>query len=138
MNARRLSLSATWSRSLAPPVGSVPPSVVLLRGEYFPAIERLANDLRPAREPQLSHFVGLVHSLLGDPDEQGRVRGEVQLLLLNQEELMRARATLDADEYHTAWEAHGVAGYVSLNGKLVRGERVHRLVEVSNFKFLKD
>ena len=86
----------------------------------------------------MSHFVGLVDSLLGDPDEQIRVRGEVQLLILNQEELMRARAILDADQYHTAWEAHGAAGYVSLKGKLVRGERVHRIVEVSNFKFLKD
>lgn len=133
-----LRLAATWSRSLLPPAKAPPPSMVQLRREYFPAIERLAGHLRPTREPQVSHFIGIVDSLHGNPDEDGLVRGEVQLLILNQEEMTRARVTLNANDYHTALEAHGVGGYVSLNGVLFRGDRVHRIVEVTNFKSLKD
>ena len=92
-------------------------------------IESLADALRPTREPQVSYFVGLVDSLFGDPDEQGRVRGEVQLLIFNQEERIKARVNLDPDDYHTAWKAHGVGGYVSLNGKLVRGDRLNLITK---------
>lgn len=134
----RLSLATTWSRSLPPPVDATPPSLVHLRGEYFPTIAALAMSLRPNPEPQVSHFVGLVDSLHGDPDEHGHVSGEVQLLILNQEELTKARVILGTEDYHKAWEAHGVGGYVSLSGILVRGERVHRITEISNFKFLRD
>jgi hypothetical protein len=134
----RLTLSATWSRSLPPSAETQTPSIVHMRKEYFPVIEMLANALRPTRRPQVSRFVGLVHSLYGDPDEQGRVRGDVQLLIFNQEEPIRARVNLNPDDYHTAWEAHGVGGYVSLNGKLEPGDRLHRITEVSNFKFLRE
>jgi len=133
-----LRLAATWSRLLLPPAQAPPPSTVLLRREYFPAIENLAVRLRPVREPQVAHIIGMVDSLDGNPDEDGLVLGEVQLLIFNQEETTRARVTLNAKDYRTALETHGVAGYVSLNGVLIRGDRVHRIVDVANFKSLKD
>jgi hypothetical protein len=134
----RLTISATWARTLPPPPDRFPPSVVHLRRNDFPIIERLAEALRPARESTTSYFVGLVDALFGTPDEANRVSGDVQLLLLNQEGSQKARVNLNADDYHVAWEAHGVGGYVSLSGKLVRGERVHRIVDVSSFKYLND
>jgi hypothetical protein len=134
----RLSLAATWSRTLPPPPQGAPPSIVELRREYFPAIESLARKLRPAREPHVSYFVAMVDSLHGDPDQDGLVRGEVQLSILNQEETTKARVTLNPNEYQTALATHGVGGYVSLNGVLIRGDRVHRIAEVTNFKSLRD
>jgi len=134
----RLTIMASWARTLPPPLDAMLPSVVHLRRNDFPIIERLAEALRPVREPKTSYFVGWVDALFGTPDEANRVCGDVQLLLLNQEGLQKARVNLNVDDYHVAWEAHGVAGYVALKGKLVRGERVHKIVEVSNFKFLKD
>jgi hypothetical protein len=133
----RLALTATWSRLLPPQSGHTPPSSVQLRKEYFPAIGALAESLRPVRKPEVSQFVGLVDSLNGDPDEQGQVRGEVQLLIFTQDESIRARVNLDADDYQTALKAHGTGGYVSFNGILVRGNRVHRITEFVNFKSLK-
>jgi hypothetical protein len=134
----RLCLATTWSRSLRPPTLGAPPSQVELRREYFPAIETLARSLRPTREPHVSYFVAMVDSLHGDPDLDGLVRGEVQLSILNQEETTKARVNLNPNEYRTALEAHGVGGYVSLNGVLIRGDRVHRIIETANFKALKD
>ena len=125
----------------SPPVGEcVFSSAVLLRGEYFPGDR--ASGQRPAGPPVSrgcpTSSAWLVDSRLGDPDEQGRVRGEVQLLYsqpgrTDAGEGEPRRRRLPVAGKPTAW-----AGYVSLNGKLVRGERVHRIVEVSNFKSLKD
>jgi hypothetical protein len=67
-----------------------------------------------------------------------RRRRPGQLLVFDAEEgSFRARFNLDANDYHIAWEAHGAAGYVSLNGVLKPGGRVHRIESVSNFKPLK-
>jgi hypothetical protein len=135
----RLTVWATWARTLPPPPDAGLPSVVHLRRDDFPVVERLAVALRPAREPKPSHFIALVDALSGNPDEHNRVSGEVQLLVFDAEEgSFKARVNLDADEYHIAWEAHGVAGYVSLNGVLKLGGRVHRIESVSNFKRLND
>jgi hypothetical protein len=132
----RLTITASWARTLPPPPDRPTPSMVHLRRNDFPVIERLAEALRPARESKTSYFVGLVDALFGTPDEANRVSGDVQLLLLNQEGPLKARVNLNADDYHVAWTAHGVGGYVSLNGKLVRGERVHRIVDVSSLRYL--
>lgn len=135
----RLTVQATWARTLPPPPGSRLPSVVHLRRDDFSVVEKLAVALRPARAPKRSHFIALVDALSGNPDEHNRVSGDVQLLVFDAEEgSFKARVILNADDYHIAWEAHGVAGYVSLNGVLKVGGRVHRIENVSNFKFLKD
>jgi hypothetical protein len=134
----RLSVLASWARTLPPLAGQAPPSVVNLRRDYFPTIEKLAVALRPGREPKSAYFVGLVDALFGTPDEANRVSGDVQLLLFNQEGFQKARVNLDADDYQVAWEAHGQGGYVSLHGILNLGERIHRIESVSSFKFLKD
>jgi hypothetical protein len=134
----RLTLSATWSRAIPQPEPTTQPSIVHLRHEYFPAIESLSQSLRPVKDPKPTYLIGMVDALLGDPDENGLVRGDVQLLIMNQEELIRARLTLDAPDYHQAWEAHGVGGYVSLNGLLVVSGRSCRIEQVRSFKALKD
>jgi hypothetical protein len=133
----RLTIQASWSRTLPPPPGASLPAIVHLRRDVFPVVEKLAVTLRPAREPKPSQFIALVDALSGDPDEHNRVSGEVQLLVFDAEEgSFKARVNLNADDYHIAWEAHGMAGYVSLNGVLKLGGRVHRIEDVSNFKRL--
>ncbi len=133
----RLVLSASWSRAIPRPPAEES-SVVSLRSEHFPVIARLSQDLRPAREPRPTYLVGLVDVLQGDPDETGQVRGDVQLQILNQEEMIRARVTLNAGDYHLAWKAHGVGGYIALNGILIRGGRVHRIEGIRDFRFLNE
>jgi hypothetical protein len=134
-----LAVTTTWARTLPPPPGAAPPSHVHLRQDYFPTIQRLAVSLRPKSTPQRSVFVGLVDLLDGDPDLSNRVSGDVQILILNHDkEKLQARVTLNPDDYHKAWEAHGTAGYVKFQGVLNMGGRNHRIVDVSGFDLLKD
>ncbi len=132
----RLTVQTSWSKAFAPPSESETPSVVLLRSDVFREIEVVARELRPSNEPRVSQFVGLVDSLLGDPDPEGRVQGDVILMLFDVEGTIRARATLGAGDYQIAWQAHGAARYVSLNGMLIRERRTHRIEKISQFKLL--
>ena len=130
----QLGVQTNWSRSFtAPPDNEVPRSV-LLRSDVFPEIEKVALALRPSKDPKLSNFIGLVDSLMGNPDPDRRVEGDVVFLLFDADETIRARATLNADDYHIAWQAHGAAGFVSFRGKLIRERRSYRLEEISHLK----
>ena len=40
---------------------------MVLRNDVFSEIEKVAQELRPAKEPRISQFIGLVDSLSGDP-----------------------------------------------------------------------
>jgi hypothetical protein len=132
----RLAVQTSWSKAFAPPAESETPSVVLLRSDVFREIEKLARELRPSNEPKVSQFVGLVDSLLGDPDPEGRVQGDVILMLFDVEGTIKARATLGADDYQIAWQAHGAARYVAFSGMLFRERRTHRIERISQFKLL--
>jgi hypothetical protein len=132
----RLAVQTSWSRAFAPPPEPETPAAVLLRSDVFGEIEKVARELRPSKEPKVSELVGLVDSLLGDPDSEGRVQGDVILLLFDAEGTLKARATLGADQYRIAWEAHGAARYVALSGMLIRERRIHRIEKISQFRLL--
>ena len=132
----RLAVQTSWSNAFAPPPETETPSLVVLRNDVFGDIEQVARALRPTTEPKVSNFIGLVDSLMGDPDPEGRVQGDVILMLFDVEGTIRARATLDATDYQIAWQAHGSARYVALSGKLIRERRIHRIERISQFKIL--
>jgi hypothetical protein len=131
-----LGVQTTWSRAFKTPPPNEVPGSVLLRADVFPEIEKIAQTLRPTKEPKVSTFVGLVDSLMGSPDPDRRVEGDVTFLLFDADETIKARATLNADDYHIAWQAHGAAGYVSLRGRLIRERRSNRIEEVSHLNSL--
>jgi hypothetical protein len=132
-----LTVTASWARTLPPPKALPLPGSVRLRGETFGLIEALAARLRPAHAPQRQYLVGFVDTLNGRPNADGRMEGQVILRVIDPEgEILRARADLNPDDYHTAWEAHGRNLPFSLQGILRRGVRTHRIDGVTDFRFL--
>ena len=76
-----------------------------------------------------------METLNGDVGEDDRRSGEVMLaLLLEDEEVVRARAVLGPDEYARAVAAHEKGrAYVMVKGVLQRGTRVGYLKTVESF-----
>lgn len=135
----RLNVHATWARTLPRSSTNSSPNSASLRSDDFRIVEELATELRPARAPRLSQFIALVDALFGDPDENGAVSGDVQLLVFEGEQgTVRAKVTLNAKDYHVAWQAHGRAGYVSLTGMLKRAGRLSKIEDVTMFKALQE
>jgi hypothetical protein len=127
-----LELSCTWASALPPAERAHVPSQVQLRHGHFAAIEVIYEKLRASSTPRESLFVGTVDTLDGAPGDDGRMRGEVILSVL-QEGNLKAHLDLDADDYVTALEAHRDRALVKLWGVLHRGTRVHRITNVSGF-----
>jgi hypothetical protein len=129
-----LILSCTWAPGLPLSSRDAALGEVAFQREQFPAIERVFQRLQPAEEPSPDLFVGYVAALNGDMGPEGRVQGEVTLLLLHEDSPLRARVDLSPDQYRTANDAHMTGGVVAVRGILHRGRRVHRLTEVTSFQ----
>jgi hypothetical protein len=131
-----LSITASYSRELQDPGPTPnPPSEVRLTSNMFAYIEKLAADLKPtvaAAKPRA--FVGFVDTLDGRPNEEKRIEGKIVLRLITEDESIRARAELDADNYAIADRAHMGALPVSIVGNLHGSPRSYRIENISSFK----
>lgn len=132
-----LAISVRWAKTLSPAANVGLPQTVQLRHDSFSRIETLAGRLRPARTPQRQALVGFVDTLDGRPNFEGRREGPVILHVATPEgAILRVRAELDANDYQTAWQAHGRNLAISLQGILRLGGRLHRIDEVLDFRLL--
>ena len=132
----KVQLSINWAAdpSVPPPVGV--PARVSLPAEYFPRVEKVANALRPpAAQSQVQQFIGTVESLDGTVGVDGRRAGDVILRVFTEEgEAVTARASLTADQYAAADQAHMQGhGYVWMRGLLWRGVRMGRIEQIEQF-----
>lgn len=129
-----LTVSVHWASMLAASQSS---QNVTFQSEYFPIVEDIYKQLVPAHEPITSLFVGHVDALNGDAGHDGRVQGETILLVFYDEELVKVRADLNADDYQTAIDAHREAGFVKCRGVIHLGRRIHRLTGITEFERLR-
>ena len=133
----KLTIAASWARTMPPPAALPLPGVVSLRRETFGRIETLATRLRPVHAPQRQMLFGFVDTLNGRPNADGQMEGEVILRLVDLEnDTIRARTNLNVNDYHTAWLAHNPPQPVILEGVLRRTGRIYRVDDVTGFRLL--
>lgn len=129
-----LRLATTWSPLIPAPARAR--SEVRLERAMFESIERIAQQLRPAQGRVAAHFVGTVVELSGSPSPSGQLEGDVVLQVQVDDQLLKVRVNLDADDYRRAVEAHLHQRFVSVRGVLHRGRRAHHLAEARDFAVL--
>ncbi|MCK4660557.1 MAG: hypothetical protein KAV82_13635 [Phycisphaerae bacterium] len=132
-----LSLSITWARTLPNPEQQKYPQTITFRQEYFPIVEDVYRRLRPSEGPKVDLFTGMVDALNGSMGEQGRMEGEVTLLILHEDETVKARVDLNPNQYEIADKAHMSGGPVAVKGVLHRGRRIHRIREIELFELVR-
>lgn len=126
-----LKVGSSWSPRLPPPRDV--PTVVRVERHYRPLLEQVARALRPSLRPSPDLYIGKVDALVGETGPTGRVEGEVVLAAQVEDEILRVRLDLSADDYQRAGDAHLRGLFVSVRGILRRGTRVHRLDEARDF-----
>lgn len=130
-----LTISAAWSRAVPPPEGAVPNSVRLAQ-EVFAVAQYISPRLRSAPQPVPDVFVGWVDVLKGQPGEDGRPSGPVQVTIFHEDELLRASLDLSTSDHATAIRAYETNAPVSFRGVLYRAPRLSRITQISNFQLL--
>jgi hypothetical protein len=83
-----------------------------------------------------ANFAATVETLNGDAGEDGRRSGEVIVRAISNDESIKARIFLSADEYKIADEAHMTNALVSFSGVLQRQRRLNIIKNVSNFSLV--
>lgn len=114
---------------------NLPKNAIRLKKRHFRAIEQVGSELRaPTEQSKSQVYGGYVDELKGDLNSSGIVEGEVILTLLSEEEQpIRARVILNADDYAKAGEAHLNSKIVLVKGELHRRARLH---EIKNYELL--
>jgi hypothetical protein len=132
-------LSVSWATILPNLQGT--PNSVKIRGELFPAIAEVSKRLRGPSAIESAPFLARVDALHGsEMDEFGRRYGEVKLsvMLGDDDEVVRARAMLDVEQYRVADEAHMRNQYVVITGVLNRSSRVATVKAITDFQLMSD
>jgi hypothetical protein len=126
----------SWSPQLSRCDSSQGTSRVRLPHDYFRHIEALGRRLQPSHEPLRSWFPATVEQLEGALLPEGRRAGDVVLALFASEnEIIRARAYLEPDQYELADRAHmSGAGLVLVCGTLDPGRQPRRLRDIEKFQ----
>lgn len=117
--------------------GSPVAPAVSLSSDYFEEIEKLVTKLTPNSEPESRFFTGLITDLHGERTESGKPAGDIEITFqYDDEDIIKARVTLEVDDYAVALKSHGNGHYVSFRGTLIMGARVHKISDIKDFKDL--
>jgi len=131
-----LTFSTVWGNAGIPAPNGVSARPVSFRGETFRLAQSLVSRLRALPRPELSWFVGFVDVLSGVPTEDHRRAGEVLVTLLQEDETLKARLNLSADDYAKADRAHMTNSPVLFEGILSRSARGGQVEQVRYFEIV--
>lgn len=104
--------------------------------DYFADIQKIADSLAPKSNVENKLIVGRVSSLSGEPTDGYSPAGEIEITTEYDEELLKAKMTLNVEQYRVAMLAHANSQFVSLQGDLRIGSRSSKIDNVTDFKLV--
>ena len=107
---------------------------VMFSADEFTSIEEVYRQLRPVEGLSDKPWIAFVDELKGTQDDTGTREGDVVFTLFDDDELVRAKASLNAAQYQLAYEAHNPTHPLVVRGQLSRGPRVSRLSNVTEVR----
>lgn len=108
-------------------------NLISLRSDYFSEIEQISRELRPQYVTELETIFAKVDALLGQPNEQGAVSGEVVIKFIDEDIPAKAKINLNAVDYQIAVEAHRRNKYVKVVGEYQPALKVGRVTNHTEF-----
>lgn len=131
-------IGITWAACIPRPANEPRMPVVRIQHDYFARIEEVRRELRSKEQHLEDVFPGTVERLDGEMGQDGKRSGEVILSLLSPDgEQVRARASLNAEQYDQADKAHMTDGaYVKVTGKLHPGRQPRQLSDIKSFELM--
>ena len=104
---------------------------IVFSSDEFAPIEDIYRQLRPTEESQAKPWIAFVEELKGSEGDAGAREGEVVFNIFDDGQIVRARATLNMEQYQTAYDAHNPTRPLVVQGLLNRGPRVSRLTQIT-------
>lgn len=135
-----LFVNFNWAGILPVPNDIIISNVIKIQKDYFSRIDEVRKELRNTEQQnkQEDVFIATVEHLSGEVDPDGRRSGDVILNLYQEDEIIKARITLNADQYTLADSAHMNPGfYIKVKGRLHAGNQPRGITDVETFELLR-
>ena len=131
-----MEVSATWSPVASGELQGT--QTIKFTDDYLPAIESMANKMRPPDEEKEAVFIGKVSQLKAEPDPGNRTEGEIMLNFMGDgEKVIRAKVILSTEDYGNASIAHKEGKNVLIKGILKTSGRT-KVIEQPKFSVIKE
>jgi hypothetical protein len=115
-------------------------STIKIQQDYFSRIDEVRKELRNSEQQnkQEDIFIATVEHLAGEIGIEGKRHGDIILNLYQEDEIIKARVTLNSDQYILADEAHMNPGtYIKVKGKLHPGNQPRSITDLDIFDLLR-
>jgi hypothetical protein len=112
---------------------------IQIQKDYFTRIDDVRRELRNSEQQNKREdiFMASVEHLAGEIGDDGRRSGDVVLDLYQEGEIIKAKTSLNADQYEKADNAHMKFGtYIKIKGKLHPGNQPRNLTDVTLFELI--
>jgi hypothetical protein len=110
------------------------PASITFSSDKFEAIEDIYRQLRPMEESKPKAWIAFGDELKGSESDSGMREGDVVFTIFDDDEIVRARASLTREQYQIAYELHNPARPLFVIGQLYRGPRVSRLTQITELR----
>jgi hypothetical protein len=105
--------------------------------DYLPLLSDAVKRLMPSLEPKRDKFIGKIDVLRGTEREAESGReGEVVFSFQEEDQLLKVKLDLSAENYAKACDAHKLSKYVAVRATLVRQLKIHHFEDLEEFSVL--
>jgi hypothetical protein len=128
-----------FAGSLALPSNLTIAKEIKVQKDYFSRIDDVRRELRNTEQSKKKEdvFMATVEHLAGEIDGDGLRSGEIILNLYQEDEIIKAKTTLNSGQYKEADRAHMTSGaYLKIKGKLHPGNQPRNLTDVALFELI--
>ncbi len=128
-----------FAGSLALPSNLKIAKEIKVQKDYFSRIDDVRRELRNTEQSKKKEdvFMATVEHLAGEIDDDGLRSGEIILNLYQEDEIIKAKTTLNSGQYKEADRAHMTSGaYIKIKGKLHPGNQPRNLTDVALFELI--
>jgi hypothetical protein len=128
-----------FAGSLALPSNLTIAKEIKVQKDYFSRIDDVRRELRNTEQSKKKEdvFMATVEHLAGEIDGDGLRSGEIILNLYQEDEIIKAKTTLNSGQYKEADRAHMTSGaFIKIKGKLHPGNQPRNLTDVALFELI--
>ncbi len=130
----KIEIGVTWSPLEKPKFDFR--SHITISEPQFEYVEKVIEMLSPEEKPKIEQFIGTVDTLAGDINEEGKIIGNVVLMIYQYDGAIRAKVFLNNIDHEKAVQAYWKNKKISIEGKLIWAPRMKEIEGYKNFKIL--
>lgn len=129
-----IEIATTWSKAV--PQTQCVLQKIKFTHHYVPALEKVISKVKTSVKEDVKEYIGKISQTKADVDPSKRTEGEIIFNFMSDDEkVIKAKVTLNAEDYSAACNAHNQGKLVMVKGELIGSGRT-MVIQNPQFKVL--